>query len=842
MTLRRSPLPLLLALLLLAGAACDSGFDRFAPEEERPAAGPADYRIFIHYELGMHCTGFDFSYCCILPPYNSIQAQVVRVGENPVRLGADPSDPSVVVEPDTKRRFRLRYRIVDNSFSEFAKMLYWGAKYDIDGDGNNRENGETVSNAYWTHLYLYTDLKGSNPEQTSADEEKRFVGLGPLALKRDHGPTGAYLKGGDLEWSGERGTVVFTKSPILDNVPIHLTSPHIWEALGLPLTPLLDSEREGKSFRTIVEEDIQPFQVAEVTLVDAATGEPVRGTDGRVVRYTGTEPIDMPACLNCHAGPRPNAPYPGVWEKVQAERAYWLSIDASPWVADLKAAAISILAVHDARHGTTFTANYHARSSANRLGRDTVLCQKCHADNVVGVLAGGCLVERDHKLVVVDYADVDGGFKPGAGRGAVREALAPTAAQAAAYRRRIAASRPLPGRPKGILLPPLSEAIHAAHQAHSPLADGQRRSGACQACHPAHRYDRSMKLFPLDRHGLTPFAKGDNRDGAGGCYQGRDVHSNPHRNRDGAGTPEHLNAIGRWLDTNVASQRRPDGTPRGLWCTNCHSAVLRMLYQTDRLRPGHVRQPEAGDTVRTAPTLAAVAQGLGTDAPHLATLLDPTVRLDPTTHRDTGPTAAPWASRATRAAPDIAVIATRNGAPVVQTDGDGDLNVTLLDANPTRAAAHKARGGVAVSYDAASDGRDYWLAAGEPHCADCHKPPFVESMGGGAFPIDQPGKYALMRYATGHASLPCQTCHESIHGLYPVTPDVDPTTYAQAASLNPDGSHGPIRCGSCHQPVNGRGVPVKYAERTFRDIETGQEGKLGDDYDLAVQYIHATAP
>jgi len=28
----------------------------------------------------MHCTGFDFSYCCILPPYNSIQAQFVKVG------------------------------------------------------------------------------------------------------------------------------------------------------------------------------------------------------------------------------------------------------------------------------------------------------------------------------------------------------------------------------------------------------------------------------------------------------------------------------------------------------------------------------------------------------------------------------------------------------------------------------------------------------------------------------------------------------------------------------------------------------------------------------------------
>ena len=37
-----------------------------------------DFKIFMNYELGMHCTGFEFAYCCVLPPYNSILAQVVR--------------------------------------------------------------------------------------------------------------------------------------------------------------------------------------------------------------------------------------------------------------------------------------------------------------------------------------------------------------------------------------------------------------------------------------------------------------------------------------------------------------------------------------------------------------------------------------------------------------------------------------------------------------------------------------------------------------------------------------------------------------------------------------------
>ena len=37
-----------------------------------------DFKIFMNYELGMHCTGFEFAYCCVLPPYNSIVAQVLK--------------------------------------------------------------------------------------------------------------------------------------------------------------------------------------------------------------------------------------------------------------------------------------------------------------------------------------------------------------------------------------------------------------------------------------------------------------------------------------------------------------------------------------------------------------------------------------------------------------------------------------------------------------------------------------------------------------------------------------------------------------------------------------------
>ncbi|MGD8631733.1 MAG: Ig-like domain-containing protein, partial [Gammaproteobacteria bacterium] len=41
-----------------------------------PSAFPTqtDFKIMMNYELGMHCTGFEFAYCCVLPVYNSILA------------------------------------------------------------------------------------------------------------------------------------------------------------------------------------------------------------------------------------------------------------------------------------------------------------------------------------------------------------------------------------------------------------------------------------------------------------------------------------------------------------------------------------------------------------------------------------------------------------------------------------------------------------------------------------------------------------------------------------------------------------------------------------------------
>ncbi|MBI5816420.1 MAG: hypothetical protein HZB29_12510 [Nitrospinae bacterium] len=735
-----------------------------------------DYVISINYELGMHCTGFDFSYCCVLPPYNSILTQVVKHAKfdksdsRPIVLGADPKDPSVLVDGD--KRYKLFYEHVNNTYSEGNKMAYWNVPYDINGDGNPYGANESVANAYFRHLYVYADLEGSNPKKTSKDSDKLRVGV-EIPVPMDSGPSGQPVSGSHLKYSGDKGTIVFTKSPVLDNVPIVLTNPGIWEALGLPLTPFLDNE-VNKGIMKITERDIQPYQQARVTLVDAKSGKAVMDTGtGKPVSYTGTNPIDVPNCYNCHANENANG---GKFNKYKGEMEYWKSVGASEWFSRLKATAISIMEIHDSRHGTDFLKNYNAKATSNRLGRGAVLCQECHADNVIGKLSSK---------------------KAGEASATVKD--------------------------KDAVIPALTEALHRTHQSVRPLPDSKGRTGACQGCHPAHRQDRGMAGYPITTDGKNAYENADNRDAAGGCFVGRDVHSNPGKGKDLASKKQHLNAVGTYLKDKVANE---GGKSKGLWCTNCHNQLTREFYQRDNLQNAFL---QTGETIRNK-SLDDIAKAVGVSKDDLVNkFIDPKTPLKGE-DKDSG-VMLTWAKK--RLVPDIAVIEVNDKGPVASTDADGDVSVNILSANP--GDARKLKNGAAVPYEAATHGRDYWLSAGEPHCADCHAAPFVEGQGGVAFPINQPGKYSLMRYSKGHSGLSCQFCHESIHGLYPVTSKVDLTTYKQAASMNPDGSHGPVKCAACHT-VNKGGVPAIAEKRLYN-------GKpIGNDFDAAVSYIHATAP
>ncbi len=866
-------------LLLIAGMAIipANGFSQLTTSSSSTKGGGGGttppkntFNIMMNYELGMHCTGFEFSYCCVLPPYNSILAQVVRteaIGVKPIMLQADPrvgldflGRPTVVrdLALDANGNFKkyvLGYqhdaqprndgRGAPQTSTLISKvegnsLLMWNTRLDAAAtDSNNRlvygsydgqlnvvqGNGvytdpeDNYANAIWNHLYIYSDLEGSNTANTSLDKNKIRLGSRNLnastqlstVLPQNSGPAFHPLGPGAspglnsvLTFSGDKGTVVFTQSKVLENLPIMLTSPRIWEALGLPLDPFEDTINFFGDPGKVTEETIRPFVQMKAQLYNfdpsqtGGIGTPVL-QNGNPIIGLGAAPIDIPNCERCHAlgeGASVNSPEngrPGVAALVKEEYDFWnayYNIDPgagdSDWYSRLKAAAVGMLAIHDEKHGTSFTAHYPVTGSGSpqliRLGHESVMCQKCHADNVIAVVKS-------------------------ATNGVT-----------------------------GALIPPITEAIHNNHK-DLTFSDAKNRNGACQGCHPAHRSDGVVDdTYPITRLGLNAFANGDNRDGVGGCYANRDVHANRNKDTDGAETPSHLNAVGSWLLTNVANDTPP--TWKGIWCTNCHSQFGQEIWRSENMADlvhglglKNVREP------RPNATLADVASAAG------VSLSQAIAWLDPKTNDNTY---AVWNDPAVHDYPDanvatIEILST--GTPKVTFDGDGDPSVRILDfcTTPDCVAVAQARldgehngsTAVPVPFSAADDGRDHWLAPGEPHCADCHAAPYVEQSGNiNPFPpFNYPRKASLFRYSRGHQDITCQGCHESTHGLYPVTRDIDTTSYAQAAGMNTDGSHGPLKCGACHI-ANSSGVDSAVANLTF------QGTSIANNFDAAVSWMH----
>ena len=168
-----------------------------------------------------------------------------------------------------------------------------------------------------------------------------------------------------------------------------------------------------------------------MTMTCWCNGAAVLDSNGDPVIGFGTAPIDIPNCERCHSNPAngtvinnsaaegggtlivDNSPNndPAQYAMVQAEYNYWNAYYGintvagdSDWYSRLKSAAISMLNGHDVQHGTSFAANYPGcwtvhdgyadrcmirlwRTPQNtRLGHESVICQRCHADNVIAAV------------------------------------------------------------------------------------------------------------------------------------------------------------------------------------------------------------------------------------------------------------------------------------------------------------------------------------------------------------------------------------------------------------------------------------------------------------------------
>ena len=685
------------------------------------------YNVFINYELGMHCVGFDMDYCCVIPPYNSIQAQAIKSGK-------DGKLPKLLTPDDD---VKLYYYTKDNSYSEGNKMRYWSVSKDTDGDGHFDSPGDNVANYVWTHLFIYKDLEGTKPAGAT-DKDRLRIGR-QIPVNIDHGPSGKPLSGGYLEYAGkDGGNVVMTDTlvPPVKDVKLVLTASHLWDALGLPLTAFNDSTRKG-TIRSVTEKDFQPFQKSTVEVHDS-TGKSIKTDSGKVVSYFGTNPVDIPNCYACHSrnGKAAQMARDAGLTYSDREYKYWKGYaDESEYMARLSEASINILSLHDLNSKTHFLADYKDNESGNRLGKVGIVnCADCHGDNVSGNL-------QEPRPTATGY--------------------------------------------KAVKAKPLSEAIHGFHLGVVPMPDAAGRSQACQSCHPTHfqnpnMNDDSNPFRVTDRYGEGRFAKGDIRLSGGGCYVRRDAHSNPN-----AKPPFFLNNYGKWQYKNVSTKDEHGKNVkqlRGLYCTNCHTKIAQGFQNYDNLT--HDSKQE-GKTLRNRSLKEMIKVLAGGDNKKFTALADP---------KSTGDNEV------------LKYYTEHKSATLVKNIGkDGKLNLKPWN-HPT---------GGEVPYIAASGGDDWWLAASEPHCADCHIAPFVEQdTGGKYFPIDLPNKYSLYRYSKAHGDIACQTCHESTHGLYSTRYDgkersVDVTTHEQALQYSPDGKYtGPVTCSACHT-VNDKGVPLQ---------------------------------
>lgn len=254
-------------------------------------------------DLGMHCMDSDYSVFSILPPFNTLHAQVIDTSNN---------------------------KLVTSGI-----RLTFEAMPDLEGSLNSYSLGKTN---FWDHAKpLYgVDLA---------------PGIGLTGL----GTAGVAPQAMGWQASGR-----------------------LWEAVGIPITPVDDNGRQNT------------YPMTRVVARDASTGAEL--AHARVVLPVS----DEMTCVACHASGSADAAKPArgwVWDRRSADKDY----------------RRNILARHDDQH--LATARY--RSALKTLGYDKrgllatadggrpVLCASCHASNALpgtGLTGISALTSATHTL------------------------------------------------------------------------------------------------------------------------------------------------------------------------------------------------------------------------------------------------------------------------------------------------------------------------------------------------------------------------------------------------------------------------------------------------------------
>lgn len=293
-----------------------------------PAAPPGPYVAFGYNELGMHCMNDDYSELCILPPFNTLRAQVLKRGDNPDILTEDVT-VTYVIPQNTHSADKT-------NFWKHAEALFGVAlPPDIGLTGNGLSGSMSPTAAgHW---------EASGIPLVPMDDSGRLDPY-PVAEVRINGELGTFIArpvvpvstemscslchgGGGLSVAGDilkdhdtlHGTTLQSQTPVL------CASCHADNALGLPGTPGVSNlssamhtahaarvEKLGldnacyachPGFRTQCHRDVHLGMGVEC--ISCHGGMIAVGDPGRVPW------VDEPRCSDCHTRPGFDFEQPG---------------------------------------------------------------------------------------------------------------------------------------------------------------------------------------------------------------------------------------------------------------------------------------------------------------------------------------------------------------------------------------------------------------------------------------------------------------------------------------------------------------------------------------------------
>jgi hypothetical protein len=291
-----------------------------------PAAGDGEHVVLAFNDLGMHCADLGSWPFSILPPFNTVNAQVVR-------RGTSGSNRPVILDDG---QVALRYSAASSPRDPVGPDS-------INSTSQNYPPGSAAASAQVRKSDFWDLFDGANTIAALL-----FPGLDPVpdeglqtAANADHG---RYMPGIDDPY--------YTNQPQAFS---RFDAQHDWfTAQGIPITSVDDAGR------------LNSYPLMRVQATDAASGQVVATTDAVVPVSTEVD------CRDCHgigqvgADPQARNVGPLFVAPASADRP------------DVEAAAKhNILALHDFKHGTSFL-----------IDDQPVLCASCHRSNALAEVGG----------------------------------------------------------------------------------------------------------------------------------------------------------------------------------------------------------------------------------------------------------------------------------------------------------------------------------------------------------------------------------------------------------------------------------------------------------------------